>query len=70
MSKFSRNLAFIIGINNYANGISCLRNAENDAKKLVEILREQHGYQLWMCLNELATLKNLNKLLEETALIH
>lgn len=46
MSEFSRNLAFIIGINNYANGISCLHNAESDAKKLVEILREQHGYQV------------------------
>lgn len=68
MSEFSRNLAFIIGINNYANGISCLHNAENDAKKLVEILREQHRYQVWVCLNELATLKNLNTLLEKTLL--
>ena len=65
MSEFSRNLAFIIGINNYTNGIAPLQNAENDAKKLVEILREQHGYQVCVCLNEVATLKNLNNFLEK-----
>jgi hypothetical protein len=65
MSEFSRNLAFIIGINNYTNGISSLQNATNDAKKLVEILREKHEYQVWVCLDEVATLNNLNKLLEK-----
>lgn len=65
MSEFSRNLAFIIGINNYTNGISPLQNAVNDAKKLVEILREKHEYQVWVCLDEVATLNNLNKLLEK-----
>jgi Caspase domain len=44
MSEFSRNLAFIIGINNYTNGISSLQNATNDAKNLVEVLREKHSY--------------------------
>jgi Caspase domain len=63
---FSRNLAFIIGINNYSNGISPLKTAVNDAKKLVEILREKHGYEVWICLDEVATLGNLNKLLEKT----
>ncbi|MEH2335998.1 nSTAND1 domain-containing NTPase [Nostoc sp.] len=66
MSEFSRNLAFIIGINNYINGISSLQNATNDAKKLVEVLREKHEYQVWVCLDEVATLKNLNQLLEKT----
>lgn len=65
MPEFARNLAFVIGINNYTSGISALHNAVNDAKKLVEILRKQHDYQVWVCLDELATLKNLNKLLEE-----
>ncbi len=65
MSEFSRNLAFIIGINNYTNGISSLQNAGNDAKKLVEILREKHEYKVWVCLDEVATLNNLNKLLEK-----
>lgn len=63
---FSRNLAFIIGINNYSNGISPLKTAVNDAKKLVETLREKHGYQVWVCLDEVATLNNLNQLLEQT----
>lgn len=66
MPEFSRNLAFVIGINNYRNGISPLHNAVNDAKKLVEILRENHGYQVWVCLDEIATLKNLNDLFEKT----
>ncbi|QIR35864.1 hypothetical protein HCG51_03230 [Tolypothrix sp. PCC 7910] len=66
MSEFSRNLAFIVGINNYTNGISPLQNAVNDAKKLVEILREKHEYQVFVCLDEVATLKNLNQLLEKT----
>ncbi len=63
---FSRNLAFIIGINNYQNGISSLKTAVNDAKKLVETLREKHGYQVWVCLDEVATLSKLNQLLEKT----
>ncbi|MEM7554693.1 MAG: caspase family protein [Cyanobacteria bacterium P01_A01_bin.84] len=62
---FERNFAFIIGINNYTNGISPLKTAVNDAKKLVEILREKHGYQVWVCLDEVATLTNLNQLLEK-----
>ncbi|MBD2342087.1 caspase family protein [Calothrix sp. FACHB-156] len=66
MSEFSRNIAFIVGINNYTNGISSLQNAVNDAKKLVEILREKHEYQVFVCLDEVATLKNLNQLLEKT----
>jgi Caspase domain len=63
---FSRNLAFVIGINDYTNGISHLQNAVNDAQKIVEILHEQYGYQVSMYLNEIATLQNINKLLEET----
>ncbi|WP_418904166.1 caspase family protein [Moorena producens] len=63
---FSRNLAFIIGINNYTNGISPLNTAVNDAKKLVEILREKHDYKVWVCLDEVATLSNFNKFLFHT----
>ncbi|MBW4591662.1 MAG: caspase family protein [Brasilonema angustatum HA4187-MV1] len=66
MPDFARNMAFVIGINNYSNGIPPLRNALNDAKKLVEILREQHGYQVWVCLDQVATLKNLQDLFEKT----
>ncbi|NEO11263.1 MAG: hypothetical protein F6K59_07670 [Moorea sp. SIO3F7] len=63
---FSRNLAFIIGINNYTNGISSLNTAVNDAKKLVEILRTKHDYEVWECLDEVATLSNFHKFLSHT----
>ena len=63
---FSRNLAFIIGINNYTNGISPLKTAVNDAKKLAEILREKHDYKVWECLDEVATLSNFHKFLFHT----
>ena len=66
MSEFSRNLAVVIGINNYGSGISPLATAVNDAKKLQKILRLEHGYGGWMLLDELATLKNINRLLEKT----
>ncbi|MFB2770842.1 caspase family protein [Pelatocladus sp. BLCC-F211] len=66
MSEFSRNMAFVIGINKYGNGISSLQNAVNDAKKLIEILRTKHGYQVWVCLDEVATLNNLKNFLEKT----
>lgn len=65
MPEFAHSLAFVIGINNYGNGIFPLQNAVNDAKKLVEILREQHGYNVYVCLDEVATLKNLHDLLEK-----
>jgi WD40 repeat protein len=61
-----RNLAFIIGINSYHSGIDPLNTAVNDAKKLVEILREKHNYQVWVCLDTVATLANLRNLLEKT----
>jgi WD40 repeat protein len=64
-NDFERNLAFVIGINNYKNGISPLTTPVNDAKKLVEILREKHGYRVWVCLDEIAILSNLNQLLEK-----
>ncbi|KAF3890468.1 MULTISPECIES: nSTAND1 domain-containing NTPase [Nostocales] len=68
MPGFSRNLAFIIGIDNYQNGIFPLQTAINDAKKLVELLKEKHQYQVWVYLDEDATLDNLIHLLEKTLL--
>ncbi|MBW4491241.1 MAG: caspase family protein [Trichocoleus desertorum ATA4-8-CV12] len=64
--SFDRNLAIVIGINSYEHGIPALQNAVNDAKKLVETLRTQHDYQVWICLDEVATFKNLCHLLEVT----
>jgi WD40 repeat protein/energy-coupling factor transporter ATP-binding protein EcfA2 len=66
MATFSRNLAIVIGIDNYHHGIAPLQNAVNDAKQLIDILREKHGYEIWIYLDEVATLKNLTHLLETT----
>ncbi len=66
MSEFSNNRAVIIGINQYGSGIAPLQTAVNDAKKLNEILRHKHGYQVWEFLDEIATFKNINRLLEQT----
>jgi hypothetical protein len=63
MSEFSRNLAVVIGINQYESGISPLATAVNDAKKFNEILRLKHGYQVWILLDEFATLHNIDRLL-------
>jgi WD40 repeat protein len=46
---FSRNLAVVIGINDYENGIAPLGTAFNDAQKLADILRSQpepHNYEI------------------------
>ncbi|MBD2451653.1 caspase family protein [Nostoc sp. FACHB-152] len=66
MPNFARSLAIVIGINNYTNGIPPLQNAVNDAVKLVELLREKYGYQVWEYLDEAATFKNLCEMLETT----
>ncbi|OLT59437.1 caspase family protein [Moorena bouillonii] len=63
---FSRNLAFIIGIDNYTNGISALNTAVNDAKQLAEVLRTKHDYEVWEYLDEVATLSNFHKFLFHT----
>ncbi|MDJ0571676.1 MAG: caspase family protein [Pleurocapsa sp. MO_192.B19] len=65
-SKFKRNLAIIIGIDNYQHGIPALRTAVNDAKKIAKILGKQHGYKIWGLLDENATLVSFLRLLEES----
>jgi WD40 repeat protein len=66
MSEFSSNRAVVIGINNYDNGIPLLQTAVNDAKKLIEILRQKHNYEVWTFLDELGSRENINRLLEQT----
>ncbi|WP_166481692.1 caspase family protein [Scytonema sp. UIC 10036] len=75
-NKFNRNLAIIIGINNYENGIPKLETADPDALKLAQILREQHThlkekyqeqnqYEVQLLLNQRANLNQLNQLIED-----
>lgn len=42
--ELARNLAIIIGINDYANGIPRLETAVNDAEQLADLLRKHHRY--------------------------
>jgi WD40 repeat protein len=64
MSEFSQNLAILIGINQYRNGIAPLHNAVNDAKQLAKILQDKHDYQVWQYLDEGATLERLTELFD------
>lgn len=66
MKDFKRSWAFVIGINDYTNGIPALQNAVNDAAALIELLREKYGYEVREYLNESATLKNLDEMLKVT----
>ncbi|MBD2694908.1 pentapeptide repeat-containing protein [Anabaena catenula] len=68
-TDFDRNIAVIIGINDYRNGIHPLSTPINDATELAELLETQYEYQKIIRFfpphNE-ATLENINKLLKET----
>lgn len=63
MSDF-QNLAVVIGIDNYAPGISPLSTAVNDAKHLSQILENKHEYQVKCLTNEQATFKAIQNYLE------
>jgi len=74
--QFNRNFAVIIGINDYINGIRELETAVPDAKKLAQILREQHQnlkqkyqaqnkYEVQLLLNKRVTLSKLKALIED-----
>ena len=65
MPQFKRNLAIIIGINNYQFGIPTLKTATNDAEKIAQILQKKHDYKIWGLTDEKATLASCLRLLEE-----
>ncbi|WP_375514187.1 caspase family protein [uncultured Nostoc sp.] len=75
-NKFRRNFAIIIGINNYENGIPELETAVPDARKLAQIIQEQHQslkqqyqsqnkYEVQLILNKRATLNQLKQLIAD-----
>jgi hypothetical protein len=51
-AEFERSLAVIIGINAYHNGIPVLETAGNDARRLADILCNQHGYEVFLFVDE------------------
>jgi WD40 repeat protein len=62
MAEFKRNLAVVIGINQYINGIPTLKTAVNDAQELAKILQEKHQYQVLLLVDEAATMAKLSTL--------
>ncbi|WP_416670622.1 caspase family protein [Egbenema bharatensis] len=65
MSRFKRNIAIVIGINDYRNGISPLRTATQDATAIAHLLKAQHQYQVKLLLDQQASLDNLEQLFEQ-----
>ena len=62
MADFTNSWAIVVGINDYAHGIPPLKTAVNDARRLAELLEQQHGYQV-RCLTRDVTLGSLRTLL-------
>ncbi|MEB3278071.1 MAG: caspase family protein [Lyngbya sp.] len=65
-TNFQRNIAVVIGINNYQNGIHQLKTAVNDAKAVADLLENEYKYQKVVRLfpeHGEATLAALNQLL-------
>ncbi|MCP4401717.1 MAG: hypothetical protein GY801_31005 [bacterium] len=65
MQEFQRNIAIVIGINEYTQGIPPLRTAVNDATRLAQILKEDHGFEVQLVIDADATGEKLRVLLQE-----
>jgi hypothetical protein len=64
-ARFRRNLAVVIGIDVYGEGIPQLRSAVADAKAIAEVLRRDHGFETWCLFDDHAQLPQLLTLLRE-----
>lgn len=64
-SEFALNLAVVIGINNYQNGISSLGTAKQDAEAIAKILKNDYKYhEVHRFIDNQATAQNLTDFLE------
>ena len=63
---FSRNLAFVIGIDAYGNGITPLRTAARDAEAIAAGLSQSHDYTVERLIDDAASLAALVALFEQT----
>ncbi|MGD1929915.1 MAG: caspase family protein [Leptolyngbyaceae cyanobacterium] len=63
MASFNRNIAIVIGINQYQQGIPPLKTAVNDAYRLSQALKADHGYQIGLLCDQKVTLDTLRSLL-------
>ncbi|MEL7067579.1 MAG: caspase family protein [Cyanobacteria bacterium J06581_3] len=64
--NFDTSLAIIIGIDAYANGITPLRTAVNDARAIAHSLEKEHGYEVISLINDEANLAALKTLTQVT----
>ncbi|MEL6490403.1 MAG: caspase family protein, partial [Cyanobacteria bacterium J06621_3] len=63
---FDKNLAVVIGIDQYVNGITPLRTAVADARSVAYMLEQEHDYQVLLLLDQHAELANLQELIQQT----
>ncbi len=63
-SEFKLNLAVVIGINDYRNGISALGTARQDAEAIAKILEDEYQYQVHLITESQATAQSLKHWLE------
>ena len=66
MSEFSHDLAVVVGIDRYTNGIAPLKTAVNDVKAIAHLLQQDHHYQVLSFIDQQATLASLKHLLTVT----
>jgi WD40 repeat protein len=66
-SEFKLNLAVVVGINDYQNGVPALGTARQDAEAIAKILRDDYHYRVTLITDTTstpATLENLRRVLE------
>lgn len=63
-TEFKLNLAVVIGINDYQNGIPALGTARQDAEAIAAILQTEYQYQVHLLTESQATAQNLKHWLE------
>ena len=62
-TPFAHSIGVVIGIDHYGNGVPELRTAANDARRLGELLRDRHGYDITAILDADATQARITALL-------
>jgi hypothetical protein len=64
--EFRKNLAVLVGIDDYQHGIPKLTTAVRDAEALTRCLQDDHGYEVIRLLDAGANLEGLKTLFDET----
>ncbi|MEO1069124.1 MAG: caspase family protein, partial [Cyanobacteria bacterium J06638_6] len=63
-ADFTLNLAIVIGINNYQDGIPALGTARQDAEAIAKILERDYHYQVHLITDSDATREKIKRWLE------